>query len=618
MSHDKYRVPESLTAAHISASEQAQYVHHNEVTRVLIIYTGGTIGMKNTPRGYAPEPDYLEHKLESMYQFHDPEWADHSSGHVMPMSLYEKRVCWNIIEYCPLLDSSNMDMDDWLRIASDIGKHYHSYDAFVVLHGTDTMSYTASALSFVLENLGKTVVITGSQVPVSEIRNDARENLLGSLTIAGHFVIPEVLLFFNNCAFRGNRTSKMDAIGYNAFDSPNFAPIATAGIGINVAWDAVFVPYSIARFAVHTTLCRNVGAIRLFPGITATTLAAFLQPPMEGVVLETFGAGNAPERADLLGVLRNACNRGVVIVNVTQCAKGIVSDIYAAGRGLTEVGVVCGSDMTAECALGKLSYLLGKGLDVREVRELLKKNMRGELTFIAPKQRFSFLDETFVSAVARALETDFADRKKIADALYPSLLCAAAGSGNLSMIKRYVETSDNPLIVNLTDYDARSPLHVAASGGFKDVVEYLLLKGAFVHAKDRFGHTALRDALFAGHDDVCSLLVQAGATLKDSFDESLAEFPSFVCRAAYTGDLSFICRLVQFGADVFVSNYDGRYPIHFACAANQREVVEYLVNISPESLLATYGPGISCKDEAERYGHRALVDYLENRQLRNE
>lgn len=610
----RFRVPESLTAAHIDAAEQSQYLHSRLMTRVLMIYTGGTIGMKNTPRGYAPESSYLESKLASMYQFHDPEWTDHGDSHVMPTSLYGKRVSWSILEYCPLMDSSNMGMDDWLRIAADIGAHYHDFDAFVVLHGTDTMSYTASALSFVLENLGKTVVITGSQVPVSEIRNDARENLLGSLTIAGHFVIPEVLLYFNNCAYRGNRTSKMDAIGYNAFDSPNFPPIATAGIGINVSWDSVFVPYSIARFSVHTSLCRNVGAIRLFPGITATTLAAFLQSPMQGVVLETFGAGNAPERQDLLNVLRDACNRGVVIVNVTQCARGMVSDIYASGRVLTEVGVVCGSDMTAECALAKLSYLLDKEKSVDRVRTLLQRSLRGELTVIAPKQRFSFLDETFVVAVARALESDFADRKKIAEALYPSLLSSAASSGNLELIQKCVVLAESAMILNMNDYNGRTALHAAALGGHKDVVQFLLLNGSYVHTKDVFGHSPLQDAMLAGHFDVCDLLSQAGASIRDCAD--IDQIINAACKAAFSGDLLLLQKCIDYGLDLGeVRNFEGRTALHFAVASGKLNVTQFLVSRFPSLLSARSQVGFSPVDEATTFGRSEILAFFEG--LRN-
>ncbi|KAG0210617.1 hypothetical protein BGX28_009142 [Mortierella sp. GBA30] len=446
-----------------------------EVSRVLIIYTGGTIGMSNTAQhGYIPVPNFLAETLSKQARFHDlpslntvfgrlsrtnssvdleslpnntalnkhldpamngllrkhtipPEHATingTSSGATLapntpvnkiripcfshlpnsqgkipslitPPSLYGKRIRYSILEYDPLLDSCNMTMTDWVRIATDIEANYELYDAFIVLHGTDTMAYTASALSFMLEDLGKTVIITGSQVPITEIRNDAIDNLLGALTIAGHFVIPEVSLYFGNKLFRGNRSSKMDAIDFNAFDSPNLPPLVKVGINIDVDWSEVVRPTSLSRFRAHKSMNPNVASLRLFPGITDTTIRTFLAPPIQGVVLETYGAGNAPStRADLIAALKEACDRGVIIVNCTQCKRGLVTDVYQTGKVLYNAGVIPGNDMTPECALTKLSYLLGHNLPIPKVREMMTKNLRGELTVIQPRTRFSYINRT--------------------------------------------------------------------------------------------------------------------------------------------------------------------------------------------------------------------------------
>ncbi|KAF9551149.1 hypothetical protein EC957_010035 [Mortierella hygrophila] len=438
-----------------------------EVSRVLVIYTGGTIGMSNTKQfGYVPVPNFLADTLSGQARFHDlpslntvfgrlsrtnssvdlqfkPQtsamnglFTQHTipPGHatlngtasgatlppntpvnkiripcfshlpnsqgkipslITPPSLYGKRIRYSILEYDPLLDSCNMTMTDWVRIATDIEANYQLYDSFIVLHGTDTMAYTASALSFMLEDLGKTVIITGSQVPITEIRNDAIDNLLGALTIAGHFVIPEVSLYFSNKLFRGNRSSKLDAIDFNAFDSPNLPPLVKVGINIDVNWSEVIRPTSLSRFRAHKSMNSNVTSLRLFPGITETTIRTLLAPPIQGVVLETYGAGNAPStRADLIAALKEACDRGVVIVNCTQCKRGLVTDAYQTGKVLYNAGVIPGNDMTPECALTKLSYLLGHNLPIAKVREMMTKNMRGELTVIQPRTRFSYINRT--------------------------------------------------------------------------------------------------------------------------------------------------------------------------------------------------------------------------------
>ncbi|EST06382.1 Asparaginase/glutaminase [Kalmanozyma brasiliensis GHG001] len=291
-----------------------------------------------------------------------------------------KRVRYAVLEYDPLLDSSEMDIPDWIRLASDISLNYQAFDAFIVLHGTDTMAYTASALSMLLENLGKSVIVTGAQVPLSELRNDAIENVLGALMLAGSYIIPEVGLYFASTLYRGNRTSKVSNNALAAFDSPNMAPLARVGINIEVAWNLVERSRSVKSFRAHDRMSPNVAVLRLFPGLPTSTVKSFLSPPLQGVILESYGAGNAPSRQDLLDVFKEASDRGLVIVNITQCVQGEVSAIYAVGKKLEAVGVVAGGDMTPECALAKLSYLLAKGLEPEEIRELMGRPLRGELT----------------------------------------------------------------------------------------------------------------------------------------------------------------------------------------------------------------------------------------------
>jgi L-asparaginase len=334
--------------------------------RVYIAYTGGTIGMKRTDDGYEPVPGYLEELMASLQDFQHPQ-----------VPRYE------IHEYCPLLDSANMAPEDWLRIGEDIRDHYDEFDGFVVLHGTDTMAYTASALSFMLENLGKPVLLTGSQIPLAELRSDARDNLLASMILAGNQPIPEVAVFFGSLLLRGNRSRKVSSGGLEAFASPNYQPLGHVGVRMQIHWRAVRPrPEPGAEFTVRALSDPHIGAVRLFPGIQPQVLENFLRPPLRGLVLETYGAGNGPVRNPaFLEVLEAACRRGVVVVNTTQCLEGtVLPDAYATGRGLRRAGVVSGYDMTAEAALTKLYYLFGKGLSPEEVRQEVQRDLRGELT----------------------------------------------------------------------------------------------------------------------------------------------------------------------------------------------------------------------------------------------
>lgn len=336
--------------------------------RVYIVYTGGTIGMRRTKDGYQPDSGSLQAQMAEM-----PELR-HAS---MPS--------YDIHEYRPLLDSSNMTPREWIAIARDIEAQYERYDGFVVLHGTDTMAYTASALPFLLGGLRKPVIITGSQIPLCEIRNDARENLITSLMLAASYAIPEVCLYFGGKLLRGCRATKVSADGFAAFDSPNFPPLGTIGIDIDVNWDLVRKPRGAAKLDVPELARPVVSALRLFPGISPELVRNVLRPPLQGLVLEAYGVGNGPDQdAAFLDVLADAAARGVVIVDCTQCLEGTVDlGEYAAGSALARAGVVSGFDLTAEAALAKLYYLFGRGYKPERVKKEMQKDLRGELTLRA-------------------------------------------------------------------------------------------------------------------------------------------------------------------------------------------------------------------------------------------
>ncbi|GAA0286397.1 asparaginase [Psychrosphaera haliotis] len=330
--------------------------------KIYIAYTGGTIGMKKSPQGYIPVEGYITDVVNSLPELFRDEMPE-----------------FVINEYSPVIDSSNMSPNDWQVIANDIATNYDEFDGFVVLHGTDTMAYTASALSFMLENLSKPVIVTGSQIPLSEIRSDGQTNLLNALYLAANYPIPEVSLFFNNKLLRGNRSTKADSTGFNAFDSPNFEPLATAGIQIKIEAGEVVSPSSTEPLKVVTISGQPIGVVTLYPGISHTVIANVLAQPVNALIVQSYGVGNAPQDSALIAELRNAHEREILIVNRTQCFRGQVNmDGYATGHVLKDAGALSAADMTLEACLTKLHYLLSQDLSYDQRRTLFIENLKGE------------------------------------------------------------------------------------------------------------------------------------------------------------------------------------------------------------------------------------------------
>ncbi len=338
--------------------------------RILIIYTGGTIGMIENPETKGLQPFDFSHLIDNVPKI--------------------KMLNYDIdnIQFDPPIDRDSMSVKHWSQIARTIEDNYDSYDGFVILHGTDTMAYTASALSFMLENLSKPVIITGSQLPIGEVRTDGEENLITALQVAaqldsrGEAMVREVAILFENHLIRGNRSSKVSADNFNAFMSINYPDLARVGLDITYNEDVLLRDTSNRPLMVHDTMDPNVMFIVLHPGMTRSNLEHQLNTPgIKGVVLKTYGAGNSPSGSWFTEPIKAAIKRGIVILNVTQCLNGAVnSSLYETGNTLARAGVISGNDITSEAAITKMMYLFGKGMTNHQVEKYLRRDICGEMT----------------------------------------------------------------------------------------------------------------------------------------------------------------------------------------------------------------------------------------------
>lgn len=335
----------------------------SDMKRVLIINTGGTIGMVKTSEGYKPDRKSFSNLLHNM---------DLLKAEGMPL--------WDLVELDELLDSSNMTVAEWNKIGKIIADAYEKYDGFVVLHGTDTMAYTASALSFMLEHISRPVIITGAQIPLSEIRSDGRDNIITSLLIAASGIVHEVCIYFGNKLLRGNRAIKYSSEGLIAFISPNYPVLAEAGISISYN-RAYLKEKDTGEFCYVPFENIPIGVIKVFPGIQFELFESILTEKLKGIVIETFGAGNIPRYGvALIPIIKKAFENGTIVTICSQCPQGSVSlGKYEASMALKNAGAVSGFDITTEAAVAKLYYLFSKGYTADKIKSLMEKNLCGEM-----------------------------------------------------------------------------------------------------------------------------------------------------------------------------------------------------------------------------------------------
>ncbi|EJT74083.1 L-asparaginase [Gaeumannomyces tritici R3-111a-1] len=505
-------------------------------SRVLIIITGGTICMQPSEDGLVPVNGFLEHAMAPRPSFNDlspgqgNELHAYHNGKMLslpslrtPLSSYSRHIRYCALEFNPLLDSSSISSAGWAEIAQTVKENYRLFDGFVVLHGTDSLAYSASALSFMMSDLGKPVILTGSQASIFALQSDATDNLLGSLIIAGTFIIPEVCLFFHHTLYRGNRTTKVSASAFAAFDSPNFPPLAkVTSLGVDVNWSLVRRPTRIAGFQVKTYLdTQHVACIRIFPGIKPEMLDSVLHVEgLKGLILETFGMGNAPGGIDgsFTKVIRSAVERGIVIINVSQCTNGFVSPLYAPGTALGRAGVVFGQDLTTEGALTKLSYLLAlEGLSYTEIVGMMAQSLRGEMTESA-QPTFSHPGGSFMEGRSRQNSVGAGPKSPLTEVETRfTELGYAIQNGDLARVREMLASDEatGQQLLKRSDYAGNTAVHLAAVGPTAEVLRDLLMRGASVHVRNRANNTPLFLAEKMGNSGCVELLREAGAHLTE-------------------------------------------------------------------------------------------------------
>jgi 60kDa lysophospholipase len=568
----------------LDAKEILETAQITKERKVLIFYSCGSIAMKlnETEEGFSYDKNFLFKFMSNHLNFCDKEYTIQNLNKELdpegflstPNNIFKKRIHYKVLEANKIIDSSSMTLDMWKKVGRVIRNNYEDFDAFIILHGSDTMTYTASMLSFMLENLSKPVILTGAQIPLTEMRNDAMNNLINALTIAGFYQIPEVCLLFGSGLFRGNRTIKDNNMDFDAFESPNMRLLAHLGVQISVNWD-VILREPQENFNFFEDFNNNICTVKIFPMIDDETFASFFQPPIEAVIIETYGGGNVPSnRPKLLEIIKKANDRGVIILNVSQCRKGEVSSSYETGSVLERIGVIFAGDITVECALAKLAYLLGKKYDKKTIQKLLKESLRGELT-VAQEEFFSFQSNSFINNILKMMDLNKGDKDShiVFKTLVPSIIIELIEQHNLDMLKKFENEIRH---IHFAEYSKKSPLHVAAKIGNEKIVEFLLkFKNLRINQLDFKKMTPLNYACLYKNKKVCEMIRSRGGILSEDPELNLG---TLFCKLAYEGDLENLKLFYNCGADLInIRDYVGRNCAHIASAEGKLAIIKFLI-----------------------------------------
>ena len=580
--------------------------------KVLIFYTSGffcmTLDEKNS---FSYEKNFLFYYMCNHVNLCDKRFTKENlnsklepSGYLStPKTLYGKRIFYRILELENIIDSINMTLDLWKKIGRILRDNYDDYDAFIVIHWIDTLVYTASILSFMFGNLNKPIIVTGSHIPISEMRTDAHTNLVDALILTGFFNIPEVSVLFGSELFRANRTIKIDNVNFTAYESPNFQPLAKLGVDIRVNWE-IIMKESGEPICYFDDLSNNMSIVKIFPMISDEHFMTFFNSPIEAVIIETYGAGNIPiNRPKIIETIREASQRGVIILNVSQCRKGVASTSYETGKLLESLGVVFAGDITLECAMAKLSYLLGKKFERKTICELLKTNLRGELT-PHKKEDFSHQSNTYINNFLNTLGiiNEENECKFLIDSLLPSIINQLIQQQNLEILKKI---KNEISCLSFVEFSDKSPLHTAAKVGDELIMKFLMnFENLKINLLDNKKMTALNYACLYKKEKVARIIKNSGGVLNL---DSCLNLGHHFCKLAFEGDINRLKLFYECGANIMAGNFQKRTAAHIAAAEGKIEIINFLIINAKYDIIVQDKIGNTPLDYSEQ-----MKNYIEN------